>query len=259
MIFVGIILIAIGVGVFFYRKKIEDKLLDVKYYDLVDIKSAVDILQSVAKEVGAGHYAQMIKVNGKAFMEEPLQGEFTNDDCVYYEVSATHRFKRMVENKDQNGRVKKSWVPSSESIGSAEVGGEFQIIDNSGAVAIDIQGADLTIEQAFKEFKSGRRSRDFSFGSYLPENNYRIKSDGYEMVERHIKQNDDLFVIGELTDRNGFPQLTLSTEKDNPFIVSIHSEEQVIKALEGKIKLMNFISYACWIGGVVMAVLHFVA
>ena len=40
--------------------------------------------------------------------------------------------------------------------------------------------------------------------------------------------NTPLFVIGELHDRTGVPTIGLPQDKENPFMVSIHSEEKII-------------------------------
>jgi hypothetical protein len=257
MIFVGIILIAVGVGLFFYKKKLDNKLLDIKYYDKTDIKSALEICASVSKELGAGHFSQMVKVSGKSGMDEPLIGEFSNASCVYYEVSAQHRFKRLVESKDSNGKYRKNWVAGSESIGGAEVGGEFWLNDGSAAVNIDIAGADMSLEMAFTESKNTGRQTDFSFGSYNPENNSWKRSEGYTITERHIKTNKDLFIIGELNDRSGVPTISKPLEKDNHYIVSTQSEEKVISKMESKIKLVVFGAGAAAIGGVVLVIMSF--
>jgi hypothetical protein len=258
MIIVGIILIAIGAGLFYYKKRLDDKLLDIKYYDKTDVKSVLEICNSVSKELGTGHFSQMVKISGKSGMDEPLIGEFSNAACVYYEVSAQHKFKRLVENRDSNGKVTKDWVAGSESIGSAEVGGEFWLNDGTAKVNIDIAGAEMTMETAVNESKSTRRQIDFSFGSYHPENSSRKKSEGYSLSERHIKTNDNLFVIGELNDRSGIPSISKPADKDNPYIVSIQSEEKVISKLEGKIKLVIFGAGAAAIGGLVLIVMSFI-
>jgi hypothetical protein len=232
----GIILIAVGIGLFFYKKKLEDKLLNVKYFDQSNIKSVLDTCLSVSKELGSGHFSQMVKINAKARIEEPLTAEFSKEKCVYFQASAEHEYETLVETKNDQGRISRNWIPGSESIGSVEEGGLFYIQDASGQVDIDIQGSDLTIKQSHKQFKSSSRPKDFSFGYYNPRSDRDFKSKGYSEVEKNIPIGTNLFIIGELHDRNGSPMIGLPKEKENPFIVSIHSEEKVIGGLESKTK-----------------------
>lgn len=250
----GIILVAIGIGLIFYKKKLEDKLLNVKYFDKSDIKTAVEACEGVSKELGTGHYSQMVKIDASAVMDEPLTGEFSNDECVYFEASAEHEYETLLETKNDKGRTVRNWIDGSELIGRVEEGGQFYLKDNSGEVEIDIQGSELTINQSFKQFKSSGRSKDFSFGTYDPRSSRDFKSKGYSMLERNIKVGTPLFVIGELHDRNGTPMIGLPSEKDNPFIVTIHSEKQVIGGLERKTKNFFYGGIACAVAGAALIV-----
>ncbi len=255
MLVFGIILIAIAIFLYFRKKKLEDKLLNIKYFDKVDIKSAVENCISVSTELGSGYYSQMVKVVAVAKMDEPILGEFSNKECVYYEVSAEHRFERKQETRDQNGRVRTNWVAGTSSIGTARVGGEFWLVDKSGEkLDIDIEGADMTLVDAVSDFKSTRRSVDFSFGSYNPESSRNVRSKGYSITESNIPVGKQLFVIGELHDRDGAPKISKpqDDEADNPFIVSTVSEDKVIGKIEGKAKMMIFGAIACLIGGLIL-------
>lgn len=254
---IGAILIAVGIGLFFYKKKVEDKLLDVKYYDQTDIKSAVDTCLSISQELGNGHYSQMVKVSAKAASDAPFTGEFSQTPCVYYEVSAVHEFEKLVERKDENGKVHRNWVSDSETIGSKKEGGSFQLNDGTADVMIDIQGADLTLDDTVNRFKTSGGSVSFSFGTYHPESSRNRRSKGYREVERNIPVGQQLFILGELHDRNGMPTITISKEKGNPFIVSIKSEEEVIGGLESKAKTAYYGAIACVVIGPVLIVANF--
>lgn len=254
----GIILIAVGIGLYFYKKKLEDKLLNVKYFDQSDIKSAVETCLSVSKELGTGHYSQMVKIEAKATLEEPLIAEFSNQECVYFEASAEHEYETLLETKNDKGRTVKNWIAGSEAIGTLKEGGIFILQDNSGQVEIDIQGSELTIKQTVKQFKSTGRSKDFSFGSYSPRSDRDFKSKGYSILEKNIQMGTSLFVIGELHDRSGVPMIGLPTENENPFMVSIHSEEQIIGGLESKVKNVFYGGIACMVIGAALTVAGFI-
>lgn len=254
---VGIILIAVGVGLFFYKKKVEDKLLDVKYYDKTDIKSALDTCTSISQELGSGHYSQMVKVSAKTQIQEPFIGEFSDDKCVYFEASAEHQFEKLVESKDSEGKTQRRWVSGSSTIGSTKEGGIFTLNDGSAEIEIDIEGSDLTMNNAVNDFKSTTRPVRFSFGAYNPESSSRKRSQGYREIERNIPLGQELFVVGELHDRNGAPAISLPAEKKDPFIVSIHSEEKVIGGLESKIKMVFYGSIASVVIGVGMIIGNF--
>ncbi|CAG5084759.1 E3 ubiquitin ligase family protein [Parvicella tangerina] len=254
---IGAILIAVGIGLFFYKKKVEDKLLDVKYYDQTDIKSAVETCLSISKELGTGHYSQMVKISARAKSDTPLTGEFSNEPCVYYEASVIHEFEKLVERKDNDGKIHRNWVADTETIGSIRQGGEFGLNDGTGDVLVDIEGADLTIDHSIDQLKTSRESVSFSFGTYHPENTRQKRSKGYREIERNIPVGQQLFILGELHDRNGVPTITISKEKGNPFIVSIKSEEEVVSGLENKAKMVYYGAIACVVIGPILIVANF--
>lgn len=88
-------------------------------------------------------------------------------------------------------------------------------------------------------------------------NTRQKRSKGYRELESNIPVGQQLFILGELNDRSGTPTITISSEKKNPFIVSIKSEEQVISGLEGKIKGLNIGAIACGVIGVIMIIANF--
>jgi hypothetical protein len=248
LIVVGAILIAIGAGMIFYKKKVEDKITNVKYHDKTDLKSVLDMCQSISKDLGNGHFSQIVKTSALATIDRPFKGEFSKMDCVYCETEVIHMFDELQETKDDNGRVQRKWVARTESLGSNKVGEEFWLNDNTARVMVNVDGANLGLKnEVYREVKT-QRPVQFSFTNYNPLQNDKRKSTGYIEVERHLKPNTTLFVVGELHDREGAPKITRPKDKKESFVVSTKSEEDVIKALESKSKMLYY-------GGIVLAVI----
>jgi hypothetical protein len=244
----GSILIAIGLGMILYKKKVEDKILNVKYHDKTDIKSVLEMCLSVGSEVGKGHFTKMVKITGKSGIDRPLIGEFSGKECVYYEVQVDHTFDKLEESKDSNGRTQQKWVNRSETLGSEKKGGEFWLIDNSGRINLNIEGSNLSLPNAIHNKKSALRAVDFSFTQYHPVNNRDMRSTGYIEIERHLKVGENLFIVGELHDRDGEPKISKPSDKKETFVVSTKSEEEVIKGFESQVKMLFY-------GGIALAVI----
>ena len=255
---IGVILIAVGIGLFFYKKKIDDKLMNLKYFDLTDIKSVLDTCLGISKELGTGHFSQMVKVKAKAFSEEPINGVFSKLPCVYYQASVTHKFEKLIEVKDSNNKSSYKWVEDSEMLGNTKEGGKFLVDDNTEKVLIDIDGADLTITRAVNRYVPSNNSVSFEFATYNPVISRDKKSLGYSENENNITVGTELFIVGEFHDRNGTPTITKPQNSENPFVVSIHSEEKVLSNLESKSKNTFYASIACLVIGAILVVVGFV-
>ncbi len=82
----GVILIAAELDYFSIKRSLDDKLMNLKYFDLTDIKSVLDTCLGISKDLGTGHFSQMVKVKAKAFSDNPINGVFSKTPCVYYEA-----------------------------------------------------------------------------------------------------------------------------------------------------------------------------
>jgi hypothetical protein len=252
LIIVGAILIAVGVGMILYKKKVEDKITNVKYHDNSDLKSVLDTCLVISKDLGIGHFSQIVKTSATAVVDRPIKGEFSKMDCVYCETEVIHMYDELQETKDENGRIQRKWVSKTESLGKNKFGEEFWLNDTTARVTINITGANLGLKNdIYREVKT-QRPAQFSFTTYNPVQNDKRKSTGYIEVERHLKPGTKLFVVGELHDRDGQPKITKPQDQKESFVVSTKSEEDVIKGLESKAKMLYY-------GGIVLAVLGVLA
>ncbi len=147
---------------------------------------------------------------------------------------------------------------TSENLGNTKEGGKFLVDDNSEKVLIDIEGADLTIKKVINRYVPSNSMVTFDFATFNPVMSRERKSLGYTENESSISVGTELFIVGEFHDRNGTPTITKPQNKENPFVVSIHSEEKVLSNLESKSKNTLYASIACMVIGAILIVVGFV-
>lgn len=259
MLIIGIILIVIGAVLVWNKTRLEKKILNIKYFDRIDLKSAIENYEHIAKELGPGSFSQMVKLSAKAESDSPLTGEFSGAPCVYFESEVVHKYKVLEEREDSNGKITKNWVTKTEVVGDTKRGDEFRLNDGSGKVEINIQGADLTANEVVDNFKPANEgsSFSFSFGNFSARFDNGYKTIGYNEVERNIGLGASLFVIGEINDKNGRLMITKPADDENPFIVSVKTEAAMLKGLEGNAKMSLYAGIALAIIGVGLLVASF--
>jgi len=259
MLVIGIVLVVVGILLILNKKRIENKIVDIKYFDRIDLKTAVENYNSIAAELGKGAFSQMVKLSAIAKTNSPLKGEFSKEDCVYYTATVTHKYKTLETRKDSEGKTKQVWVDHSETVGSTTRGDQFQLNDKTGEVTINIQGAEVTPHQAVDNFVAANNNSgfSFSFGSISFRNDHNYKTVGYNQSEDNIRVGTSLFIIGELNDRNGELMITQPADDDQPFIVSVKTEESMIEGLEGKAKMTFYGGIAVAVIGVGLAIASF--
>lgn len=259
MLIAGIVLIVLGAVLVWNKTRLEKKILNIKYFDRINLKTAIENYDHITKELGSGSFSQMVKLSAKAESDRPLRGEFSGMDCVYFESEVIHKYKRLVESKDSDGKVVRNWETDTEVVADTKQGDEFKLNDNSGVVNINIQGAEITTNEVVDNFQpsSGSGTTSFSFGSFLSRSDSDFKTLGYNEIERNIGVGTSLFIIGEINDRNGRLMISKPADDDNPFIVSVKTEASILKGLKGNASLSLYAGISAAVIGVGLLVYSF--
>jgi hypothetical protein len=255
----GAVLGGIGALLLWRQKKLENKANDIKYYDSVDLGVVLGSQKHVSGELGAGTFSQMVKLNATAELNPPLIGEFSKQEVVYYRARVVREYEKKERNKDSQGKVTERWVNRTDTVSDNTYGDQFMLNDGKGKVKVDVSGADLRLAKGHESYKtvdSGGMMKDL-FKSFLV-NTSEERTKGFRQYEDHIKVGQRLFVLGELHDRNGEPQVTRPKDKGT-FIVSVQTEEEVLRKLASSAKWSKAGGYiVIGIGVAVLAASFFV-
>ena len=69
---------------------------------------------------------------------------------------------------------------------------------------------------------------------------------GYEYTERILPLDRKAYVIGLASDSTGELMIQQPAEKGKPFIITLKSEEELVKGTESTIKIMMISAIVCW-------------
>ena len=260
----GIIVIVLGVVLWILKGKKENKLAVINEFEQSTIKMIRENYDFIKGGYGKGNFSNYVEVNGYASHGEPLIAEFSGIECVHYHSKVVEEFEEEQAYTDQNGKRRYRWVRNSRVVQDIERKLDFDLDDETGLIFIELDGADFSKESVYSDYEQGENpdfSRKVKSGSsgFLDSllsglssggrkrNGTRIL--GYKYTEEAIPINSKLYVIGEANDRNG--ELTISAPKDKskPYIISLKSEEQLVKAFQKKIQLFKLGAIACFVIG----------
>jgi hypothetical protein len=243
----GAVLGAIGGGLLWNQKRLENKANQIKYFDRMDLGTALDTYKHVSGQLGQGAFTQMLKLNARAVLTPPLKGEFSGADVVYYHAKVVREYEVKEKNKDSQGKVTERWVSKTETIKDGKHGETFELNDGKGTATIRIAGADLRPTKGHNSFDNVK-DQGFNLSniiqgalSFADSNTSRTK--GFRKTEEHIKVGQDLFILGEMHDRNGSLEITRPKEKDVPFIISVQNEDEVLRGIGGSAKTSKIVGY----------------
>ena len=242
MIIIGIVLIGLGVYFFFARKKSQLTLFNIKATQTFKTKDIVDLCNAVKEDIGPGCFNKVLEVKGIIKCDNPLVGELSKQKCVYYSMKVTHEYEETYTVRNSQGRSERRTIRGSEVISSNTQSIHFYVEDDTGSILINPSNASLHTIKAVDRFEtsSGSNTGTIQFGQFsfnVPSRSSGRRTLGYRYVEEIIPVERRVYVLGEASDSTGELMLQLPSDKKESFIVSLKSEEELIKATEGSIVL----------------------
>ena len=254
---VGIVLAGIGVYLLIHRKKSLDKILEIKSTTTSTTAELNALQQAVADEIGPGGFNQLAEIKGVVECTSPLTAELSEQPCVWYSMSVQERYEETYQERDAEGRTRTGTRTATTTVASNTQAVPFLIRDETGTIAV--QPKDATID--------GRKTVDrhepwsgnanaLSMGQFRltgqTRRNHRVL--GYHYTEQIIPIGAPVYVIGEVTDREGKPVVGKPANEEKPFILSLRSEEEVTKKLESTANSQKIFGILLIAGGILLAI-----
>ncbi|NJO01922.1 MAG: hypothetical protein HC880_09720 [Bacteroidia bacterium] len=236
----GIACVAIGGLLLYTRQSSLSRAMDIKYYETSKVSEVVGIYQPVKEELGVGNYSGIIvELSGIANSDSPITAQHSKRPALYVEAWVNREYEVTEQQRDDKGNYRTVTVRRSETVSRHTNYVPFYLDDGSGAtVRVDMNGAkkDLITSQDRYEPES---SPGFGHDS--------SRTLGYRYQEKIIPNGARLYVLGELSDRDGELTVVKPAESGKQFIVSTKSEQELIKRAE---------SSAQWklVGAIIIAV-----
>lgn len=251
MIIIGGVLIALGVVLILVRRKAQNQLLEIKFVKTSTAAELKEAADGIRQELGTPGLRQMSEVKGVIKCDQPLTGELSKQQCVYYAMTVSERYEETYTERDSQGREVRRTRTGTTTVASNSQRVHFYVQDESGKILVNPNDADIDAVKVVDKYEPGQRST-VSFGSF----SFNVRSSGsgrrilgYEFEERILPLDRRVYVLGEATDTSGELMVQKPQEKGKPFIVSLKSEEELTRSTEGKIKGLMIGAIVCWVAG----------
>ena len=267
-IIIGAVLLLASAGLYLGSRTQQRKLYQIQSTATTTFAELTSLATAVAKEIGAGSFNQIAEVKGTVECAAPLTSELSQTPCVYYSMSVTREYEETYwENDDKGNRVQRT-RRGSESVASNTRSVSFQVRDSTGAVTVDPDGASFVDEKVFSEFRPGEAmGGGLRFGSYTfsPAGIRALaggrRTIGYRFEEKAIPLGRPIYVLGEAVDSGGRLRVQKPDQKGARFIVSLKSEEQLVKGARSAttgLRVGAIVALVLGVAGVVLGVLKVV-
>jgi hypothetical protein len=259
---IAILLLCGGVGLFFGYRSQSKKLFEIRATQTFLSSELIQEAKDVADGLGEkGSFNKLAEVKGKVVCNNPLTSELARKRCVHYSMSITRKWEETYWDTDSQGRRVQKTRTGSDTVSHNERSVPFFVQDEGGKIKINPEGAEMIREKVYSDFKSGEMggasitigSFSITLPSITPISGRRTI--GYEYEESIIPVDRDVYILGEAADSSGEVQMQKPSDAKKKFIISIKSEEELKRSIQGAMTGMLVGCVICGIGGIVLLVL----
>jgi E3 Ubiquitin ligase len=234
----GILLIAAAGILYAVSQSNKRQSLALAITDMMPVGDPLALYDKVSAEVGKGAFVQRVTVQGTLECDQPLQAELSNAPCVAFRQRVERRYEEEYEEQDGDGNRVRRTREGSESVSSNEGRTPFAVRDDTGRVAVALDGADLEMVTTVDRFEPGNPGMQggmlqlggfqLNLGGFNPMEGRRTL--GYHFHEEIVPVGRTVYVLGSATDAGGSLAIGTSHQRHEPFLVSLRNREQLLQS-----------------------------
>jgi E3 Ubiquitin ligase len=261
LLIIGVILLAIGIVLFFVQKNQKTRSFCIKSAQAATTGELKQMAQAIAQEIGGGDWREYVKVMGMIHCDRPLISPLKQEPCVHYSMTVKREYEEKVTRRDSDGKTRQEMQRGSEVISSNQESVPFLLKDRDGEVLVKPDGADIETVKVLDEFRQEQATGGLlSFGKFsLTLGNQLRGGDrrtlGYHYSELILPIDRQALVVATAADDALGISLQKPSDKDKRFIISLKTYEELTKAADQNAKNAYYGMIACLVGGVILIIL----
>jgi len=254
---VGAILIVVGIILFAVRASHAKKLAQVLNVVTSTCAAVAEQCRRMA-DVGGAWEGEQVEVKGIAEPRETLQAELSGRDCVCYKCQVIREWEEQRTETDSEGRRKRRTHRGTDTVSQNEVLNPFFVRDDTGALLVDPQGAKIDWVKSIEKFDRGEaEGGTLSLGGFsLNIGGLNLgggrRTIGYRYKEWILPPQQALYILGGVGNTAGEPCVQRPADKANKFLISVKSEEELVKGARTAILWLTLASVLTALGGIIL-------
>jgi hypothetical protein len=224
---------------------------------------------AVSREIGGGDWRDYVWLWGTVQAPTPLASEFKQVPCVCYTSTVVREYEETVREQDSKGHVTTRTQRGSETVSEHSQRMPFRLVDTSGQVWVDPEGAKIDLVEVLNEFRPGIPAGGMlSFGPFsLALGNEAgggaRRTLGYRYRETVLPLDRPLLVVGMASDRrsgsaeaNGRVTIEKPPQSDQPYLITLKSHEAISQSVNQSAQIAMWSMVGCFGVGVLLLLGH---
>ncbi len=236
-IVLAILLIAVGpVCIFYLRPKMRSRVTEMKFMQTKTIADLRQIFSQMGESGLQEGYREYAELKGTAVSDPPAETPFSNQKVAYCESTLSQVTEERERYQDNDGHWQERVVRRENSISDEKSSQYLLFQDSSGAervtLEIDASGCTLDIPKTFDRFEPRTNLSGYRFFNNFGFGDFGADTLGFRMTEKTIRQNQQLYVLGEAFLSGDEIHIGAPGDRKKPFIVTTKSEDDMVRSTE---------------------------
>ncbi len=213
--------------------------------------SKIELMRSVqtsaASDVSTTAPDTLVEIKGTLRCESPLKSEMAEQTCAYYLSQVMREYE--VTDRDSDGRPRTR--RRSEVVASNERFAPFVVEDESGAVGVRGEGAEVDALEVMNRFERDTGGAgSITLGGLTVNLGGGDRTIGYRYVEKILPIDSPVYVLGAVQEDG---QVGAPSEKGEGarFLISYRSEEQLEKKFKRDALWQGLIAVGLFLFGLI--------
>lgn len=203
-----------------------------------------------AEDVAGVSPGKLVEVKGTLRCENPLTSEMAEQECAYYHSRVIREYEETERDSDGDLRTERK----SETVASNEQFAPFAVEDDSGAVGVRGEGAEVDAIEVMNRFENNTGGGGgITIGGVLVSLGGGERTIGYRYVESILRIDEPVYVLG-VVQEDGHLGSPKEDDQESRFIISYRSEEQLEKKYKRDALIMTLIAVGMFLFGTAFVV-----
>lgn len=202
---------------------------------------------SPAADISGAAPGALVEVKGTLRCEGPLESEMSKQACAYYLSQVIREYRETHRDADGDLETRRR----SEVVASNERFAPFAVEDESGAVGVRGEGAEVDAVEVVNRFERDTGgSGTITLGGLTVNLGGGEQTIGYRHVEKVLPVDAPVYVLGA-AQPDGEIGAPSQDDEENRFLISYRSEEQLEKKYKKDALILGLVALGLFVFGAI--------
>jgi len=201
-------------------------------------------------------YSEFVELKGVVKAAEIYKAPFSKTDVAYFQAGATEVTEKTEQVMDNTGHSQTKITKKEKNVYSESKGTKIEFNDGSTPQNIVLEigcgGCEIDIPTTLSKYEEFDKMDYLNLPFTITLNSYGEKTLGFNLKEKTIMDNTNLYVVGEAFKLNGIIHISCARNSKKPFIITTKSKEEYLMKFGKSSNLMLIIGIISIIIGIIL-------